>query len=82
MAGSPNDERLKRMGATEHNVLVLLARGVSQRWIAERLGVSRRVITAEIESLSLKLDVAHATEIPYAYYKRTGRNPFDMETRG
>jgi DNA-binding NarL/FixJ family response regulator len=56
------DDPLTRLSKREHEVLALVAEGLSNRAIAERLFVAERTIEAHVTQILLKLDVDPSPE--------------------
>ena len=59
-----NDEKLRELGITprEHEILTLIAEGLSNREIAERLFVSEHTVKSHSSRLFEKLDVSRRTQ--------------------
>ncbi len=64
----------------QKQVLSLLAEGLTDDGIGRRLGISARTARAHVEALKRKLGVERRREIPSAFHRLTGRDPFDEET--
>ena len=63
----------------QKQVLSLLADGLTDDQIGMRLGISARTARAHVEALKQKLGVERRREIPGAFHRLTGENPFDEE---
>jgi DNA-binding CsgD family transcriptional regulator len=60
----------------QKQVLSLLAEGQTDDEIGLRLGISPRTARAHVDALRRKLSVARRREIPSAYRRLTGEDPF------
>ena len=60
--GPRQDERIARLSQQEHQVLELLAEGLTNRQIAERLFLAEKTIKNYVTSVLSKLGVARRTE--------------------
>lgn len=60
----------------QRQVLLLLATGLTDEEIGPQLGISPRTARAHVEALKRKLGVARRREIPSAYHRLTGKDPF------
>lgn len=63
----------------QKQVLRLLAEGLTDEQIGLRLGISPRTARAHVDALKHKLGVARRREIPSAYHRLTGLDPFENE---
>lgn len=61
-------------------VLTLLAEGLTDSEIGRRLGISARTARAHVEAIKAKLAVERRREIPAAFHRLTGRDPFGDST--
>lgn len=63
-AAQPDEEALRRSGISsrEHEVLVLMAQGLSNQEIADRLFISLPTVKSHSSNLFVKLDVRRRTE--------------------
>jgi DNA-binding CsgD family transcriptional regulator len=64
----------------QNQVLSLLADGLTDNEIGLRLGISPGTSRAHVEALKQKLGVARRREIPSAFHRLTGMDPFEKET--
>ena len=60
--GPAQDERIARLTAQEHQVLDLLAEGLTNRQIAERLYLAEKTIKNYVTSVLTKMGMARRTE--------------------
>jgi DNA-binding CsgD family transcriptional regulator len=60
----------------QQQVLSLIANGLTDEEIAGRLGISARTVRAHVGALKGKLGVPRRREIPSAYRRLTGKDPF------
>ena len=65
--------------ARQRRVVHLLAQGYGQEAVAVELGVAPRTVKAYADTLREKLGVEHRREIPSAYRRLTGDDPFLSE---
>jgi DNA-binding CsgD family transcriptional regulator len=63
----------------QKEVLALLAEGFTDDEIGERLGISSRTARAHVDMLKQKLGVLRRREIPGAFHRLTGKDPFDPD---
>lgn len=63
----------------QKQVLSLLAEGRTDDEIGLRLGISPRTARAHVDALKRKLGVTRRREIPSAYHRLTGEDPFNTE---
>lgn len=63
----------------QKQVLPLVADGLTDDEIGRRLGISPRTARAHVEALKNKLGVARRREIPGAFHRLTGMDPFEIE---
>jgi DNA-binding CsgD family transcriptional regulator len=61
----------------QKEVLPLVAEGLTDAEIGERLGISGRTARMHVEALKAKLGVSRRREIPSAYHRLTGDDPFE-----
>jgi DNA-binding CsgD family transcriptional regulator len=64
----------------QKQVLSLLADGLTDDEIGLRLGISPRTARAHVEALKHKLGVTRRREIPSAFHRLTGMDPFENAT--
>ena len=69
-----------KLSNRQKQVLLLLADGLTDDEIGLRLGISPRTARAHVEALKRKLGVARRREIPSAFHRITGMDPFEGET--
>jgi DNA-binding CsgD family transcriptional regulator len=69
-----------KLSHRQNQVLSLLADGLTDDEIGLRLGISPRTARAHVEALKHKLGVARRREIPSAFHRLTGMDPFENET--
>jgi DNA-binding CsgD family transcriptional regulator len=69
-----------KLSPRQKQVLTLLAGGRTEDEIGERLGISPRTARAHVDALKRKLGVSRRREIPSAFHRLTGQDPFDTET--
>jgi DNA-binding NarL/FixJ family response regulator len=63
----------------QKEVLVLLAEGLTDEEIGLRLHISARTARAHVDALKRKLGVSRRREVPSAYHRLTGKDPFGGE---
>jgi DNA-binding CsgD family transcriptional regulator len=68
-------KRELRLTLRQHQVLVLLARGLTAAEIGDRLSISPRTARMHLDVLRQKLGAARCRELPAAYRWHTGRDP-------
>jgi non-specific serine/threonine protein kinase len=68
-----------KLSHRQKQVLTLLADGLTDEGIALRLGISPRTARAHVEALKMKLGVTRRREIPSAFHRLTGKDPFGNE---
>ena len=78
---TPNQRRLENLPARQWNVIIYLARGYTHERIASETGDLLRNVRYWTERMRQLLDVETVREVPYAFYRRTGNNPFTMRLR-
>ena len=61
----------------QHQVLALIAQGLSNEEIGATLGISPRTVRAHSDLLRMKLGVSRR-RLPFAYRRLTGRDPLDL----
>ena len=66
------------LSARQLRIIGLLAAGMSAPQIAHELHIQIRTVKMHCDVLRSKLDVAHRREIPMAYRRRTGKDPFSL----
>jgi DNA-binding CsgD family transcriptional regulator len=62
--------------AKQRRVVLLIAAGYSFEEMGERLGISPRTAKAHSDALRVKLKVKKKRQIPQAYAKLTGEDPY------
>jgi DNA-binding NarL/FixJ family response regulator len=60
--GSDEDEVIARLTPQEHSVLVLLAEGLTNRQIAERMDLAEKTIKNYVTAVLSKMGMARRTE--------------------
>jgi DNA-binding CsgD family transcriptional regulator len=65
-----------QLSQRQKEVLPLLAEGLTDSEIGRRLEISARTARAHVEALKRKLGVERRREIPGAFHKLTGCDPF------
>jgi DNA-binding CsgD family transcriptional regulator len=69
-----------KLSRRQKQVLSLLADGLTDEEIGPRLGISPRTARAHVDALKHKLGVTRRREIPSAFHRLTGIDPFENET--
>ena len=69
----------ERFTTRQRQVVHLIARGLSNAEIAERLGISARTAKAHSDTLRIKLRVPRRRQIPAAYREETGEDPHELD---
>jgi DNA-binding NarL/FixJ family response regulator len=59
----------------QRDVIVLIAAGLSNHEVSERLGISPRTVKAHCDVLRQKLGVSRRRQLPIAYRNLTGDDP-------
>jgi DNA-binding NarL/FixJ family response regulator len=77
----PGDDSLTNLSERELDVLRLVARGMSNREIAESLTISECTVKSHVSNILSKLQLAHRTQAALHALKR-GLVPFDDAHRG
>jgi DNA-binding CsgD family transcriptional regulator len=67
------------LSGRQKQVLSLLAQGFTDEEIGLRLGISPRTARAHVDALKHKLGVSRRREIPAAFRRLTGMDPFGNE---
>lgn len=67
------------LSGRQREVLSLLSTGLTDAEMADQLGISARTARAHVEALKAKLGVDRRREIPGAFHRLTGLDPFDGE---
>jgi DNA-binding NarL/FixJ family response regulator len=62
----------------QRQVVELIAAGLSNDEIGEKLGIASRTVKAHTDVLRERLEVGRRREIPLAYLRLTGLNPLDV----
>jgi len=62
--------------------LSLVTSGMTAAQIGRQLGISPRTARAHIDALKAKLGVTRARDVPIAYRRATGKDPFALEVVG
>src|SRR6266516_5583000 len=70
-------EMVVELSRRQTQVLVFVADGLTNDEIGQRLGISARTARSHVDALKQKLGVARRREVPSAYHRLTGLNPFD-----
>lgn len=73
------EERHLTISPREKEIVKLIAEGLSEAQCAERLGVSTRTVKNHADTLRYKLGVRARREIPMAYWRQTGDDPFPAD---
>jgi DNA-binding CsgD family transcriptional regulator len=60
----------------QRQIVALIAAGCSNQEVGRHLGISARTVKAHCDTLRRKLGVDRRRQIPGAYYRLTGNNPF------
>jgi DNA-binding CsgD family transcriptional regulator len=60
----------------QRQIVELIAAGCSNEEVAGRLGISARTVKAHCDTLRRKLGVERRRQIPAAYFRLTGSDPF------
>jgi ATP/maltotriose-dependent transcriptional regulator MalT len=68
-------ERVPRITERQREVVELIAAGLSNEEVGERLGISPRTAKAHSDVLRQKLGVSRRRQIPVAYRLLTGEDP-------
>lgn len=63
----------------QRQVVGLIAAGLTNDETAQLLGISPRTARAHVEAVKEKLRVRRRREIPSAFRRITGQDPFDIE---
>ena len=62
--------------ARQRQIVALIAAGCSNEEVGRHLGISARTVKAHSDTLRQKLGVERRRQIPGAYYRLTGTDPF------
>ena len=62
--------------ARQRQIVALIAAGCSNEEVGRHLGISARTVKAHCDTLRQKLGVERRRQIPGAYYRLTGNDPF------
>jgi DNA-binding CsgD family transcriptional regulator len=68
-------ERAPSITPRQRDVIVLIAAGLSNEEVSERLGISPRTVKAHCDVLRQKLGVRRRRQLPIAYRCVTGDDP-------
>jgi two-component system response regulator DevR len=68
---------VRRLSRRQKEVLPLVATGLTDDEIGQRLGISSRTARMHVEALKGKLGVSRRREIASAYHRLTGNDPFE-----
>ena len=68
-------EGVLKITERQREVVQLIAAGLSNNEVGERLGISSRTAKAHCDVLRQKLGVSRRRQIPVAYRLRTGEDP-------
>jgi DNA-binding CsgD family transcriptional regulator len=60
----------------QRQIIALIAAGCSNEEVGRHLGISARTAKAHCDTLRQKLGVKRRRQIPGAYYRLTGTDPF------
>jgi DNA-binding CsgD family transcriptional regulator len=60
----------------QRQIVALIAAGCSNQEVGRHLGISARTAKAHCDTLRRKLGVERRRQIPGAYYRLTGNDPF------
>lgn len=60
----------------QRQIVALIAAGCSNEEVGRHLGISARTVKAHCDTLRQKLGVERRRQIPGAYYRLTGNDPF------
>ena len=60
----------------QRQIVALIAAGCSNQEVGRHLGISARTVKAHCDTLRRKLGVERRRQIPGAYYRLTGNDPF------
>jgi len=60
----------------QRQIVALIAAGCSNEEVGQQLGISARTAKAHCDTLRQKLGVGRRRQIPGAYYRLTGKDPF------
>ncbi|MGD0166781.1 MAG: helix-turn-helix transcriptional regulator [Gaiellaceae bacterium] len=60
----------------QRQIVELIAAGCSNEEVGRHLGISARTVKAHCDALRQKLGVERRRQIPCAYYRLTGSDPF------
>ena len=74
-------ERGLRITERQREVVELVAAGLSNDEVGERLGISPRTAKAHCDVLRQKLGVSRRRQIPVAYRLQTGEDPLSTKPR-
>jgi NarL family two-component system response regulator LiaR len=70
----PGVEALESLSQREHEVLTLMAEGLSNQVIAERLGIGEKTVKTHVSNVLAKLDVADRTQAAVFAWKSGLKN--------
>jgi DNA-binding CsgD family transcriptional regulator len=68
-------ERVPSFTPRQRDVIALIAAGLSNEEVSERLGISPRTVKAHCDVLRQKLGVRRRRQLPIAYRSLTGDDP-------
>jgi DNA-binding CsgD family transcriptional regulator len=68
--------RIAVLTPRQRQIIRLLATGLSDSEIAERLGIAPRTVRAHCDALRVKLGVEKRRQLLFAYREITGNDPF------
>lgn len=76
----PTPRHIEKLPLTKRQLRIigLLAAGHSTPMMARMLGIQERTVKMHCDVLRAKFAVEHRREIPFAYRKRTGKDPFEL----
>ena len=76
---STMEERHLSISPREKELVRLIAEGLSEAECAERMAISARTVKGMADTLRHKLGVQRRVQIPMAYWRQTGDDPFPEE---
>lgn len=70
------EERYLQIAPRERELVRLIAQGFTEKVCAERMGVSANTVKHLADKLRYKLGVRDRRQIPMAFWRQTGEDPF------